>query len=201
MTSSLYCHDSLYYFSSNVYTVDPNPIRMHCHHMATPLTTNGLCLPPPPRPSKFTPTSHTRQVESEVWALCLGLPGEHQLDIPPQHVLGTPSSFEYHPYCYIDFKEHAYIWKKTANCFAKHLPTCGTEYFMDFGFTSTKDYTLPNKTRDNIVQPYNGFSAHLLIVDGASCWVRAFLIISKKPPFTSCVHSLRNLVGAMGSFA
>ncbi len=134
-------------------------------------------------------------MESEVWALRLGLPGEHQLDILPQHVLGTPSSFEYHPFCHIDFKLQAYIWKQAANRSTECLPT-SAELFMDFGFmqASTTDYKHPNKTTGHIVQSYDGFSAYLIIVDGASHRVWAFLTTSKEPP----LHILRAFMEKFG---
>jgi hypothetical protein len=55
---------------------------------------------------------------------------------------------------------------------------------MDFGFmrASTDDYRCPNKTTNQIVQSYDGYSAYLLIVDGASRRVWVFLTESKNPP-------------------
>jgi hypothetical protein len=66
--------------------------------------------------------------------LRFGSPGEHQLDVLPQHVVGTPSVFKYHPFWFIDFKEQAYIRKQAAQRKAERIPTCGAEFFMDFGF-------------------------------------------------------------------
>jgi hypothetical protein len=67
---------------------------------------------------------------------------------------------------------------------AEHILTCGAEFFMDFAFmhSSTEDYKWSNKSTDRIVTLYNGYSAHLIIVDGASCQVWAFLTKSKEPP-------------------
>ena len=58
---------------------------------------------------------------------------------------------------------------------------------MDFGFmrASTDDYRRPNKNTDRVVQSYDGFSAYLLIVDGASRQVWVFLTKSKTPPLQS----------------
>jgi hypothetical protein len=102
--------------------------------------------------------------------LRFGSPGEHQLDVLLQHVIGTPSVFEYHPFQYIDFKEQAYIRKQAAQCTAEHIPTCGAEFYMDFGFmrSSTEDYKRPNKDTNHVVMAYGEYSAHLVIVDGAS---------------------------------
>jgi hypothetical protein len=116
--------------------------------------------------------------------LRFGSPGEHQLDVLPSHVIGTPPVFEYHPFRSIDFKEQAYIRKQAARRTAERLPTCGAEFFMDFAFmrSSTDDYKRPNKATDRIVTSYDGHSSHLIVVDGASRRVWAFLTKSKEPP-------------------
>ena len=122
-----------------------------------------------------------RQVESEVWALRFGSPGEDQLDALPKHVEGIPPVFEYHPFRHINFKEQAYIRKQPARKSAECLPECGCEFFMDFGFmcASNDNYRRPNKNTDWAVQSYDGYSAFLLIVDGASRRVWVFLMASK----------------------
>jgi hypothetical protein len=58
--------------------------------------------------------------------------------------------FEYHPFRHIDFKEQAYIRKQAARQKAERIPTCGSEFYMDFGFirSSTDDYRRPNKATD-----------------------------------------------------
>ena len=55
---------------------------------------------------------------------------------------------------------------------------------MDFAFmrSSTDDDKCPNKTTDHIVTSYDDHSSHLIIVDGASRRVRAFITKSKEPP-------------------
>ncbi len=55
---------------------------------------------------------------------------------------------------------------------------------MDFAFmrSSTDDYKRPNKAKDHIVTSYDGHSSHLIVVDGASRQVWAFLTKSKEPP-------------------
>ena len=133
---------------------------------------------------KFVPTTRARQVESEVWALRFGSPGEGQLDALPHHVDGVPPVFKYHSFQHIDFKEQAYMRKQPARKSAKRLSDCGSDFFMDFGFmrASTDDYRGPNKMTDRAVQSYDGYSVYLLIVDGASCRVWVFLTESKTPP-------------------
>jgi hypothetical protein len=115
--------------------------------------------------------------------LRFGSPGKHQLDILPSNVIGTPAVFEYHQFHY-DFREQAYIHKQAAQCTAKRIPKCCAEFNMDFGFlrSLTDDYKQPNKATNRIVLSHNGYSSHLVIVDGASRRVWVFLTKSKEPP-------------------
>jgi hypothetical protein len=132
MHFNLVQQDSLYCCDTDIFTVDCNPVRVRCHR---PVTQDRE------KPPQFVPTSRARQVESEVWLLRFGSPGEHQLDVPPLNVVGMPATFEYHLFCSIDFKEQAYIRKQAAGCTAEWIPSCGAEFFMDFAFmhASTKD--------------------------------------------------------------
>jgi hypothetical protein len=127
----LQCRDGLYYCATDVYTFDRDPVRVLCNR-------NIVRHPNP----KFIPTTKARQIKSEVWALLFGSPGEHQLDILPSHVDGTPPCFEYHPFRSIDFKEQAYTCKQPAHKLVECIPGCGSEFFMDFGFlcASLEDY-------------------------------------------------------------
>ena len=108
MFFNLTCRNGLYYCTTDVYTVDHDPVHARCHR-TTVDTPTLLAIATPRPPSKFTPTSKARQVESEVWALRFGSPGEQQLDVLPRHVLVTPPVFEYHSFRSIVFKEQAYI--------------------------------------------------------------------------------------------
>ncbi len=96
MTFQLFCHGGPYYCSSNVYTVNANPVCAQCLRTAllTPPGTDRVAL----RHGKFASTTRIWQIESEVWSLWLGSPGKHQLDVLPRHVTGTPSTFQYHPF-------------------------------------------------------------------------------------------------------
>jgi len=165
----------LYYCDTNVFTVDRDLVQVRCHCAVTQDRK---------KPPQFVPTSRACQVELEVWLLRFGSPGEHQLDVLPSNVVGTPATFEYHPFCSIDFKEQAYIRKQAAGRTAERIPTCGAEFFMDFAFmcASTEDYKCPNKYTDWIVTSYDGYSSHPIIVDSASRRVWAFLTKSKEPP-------------------
>ena len=109
MHFDLHQRDGLYYCSTDVFTVDPDPVRVQCRWTLTTSAHAERRTPP-----KFVPTSPARQIESEVWMLRFGSPGEHQLNILPSHIIGTPPVFEYHPFQSIDFKEQAYIRKQAA---------------------------------------------------------------------------------------
>ncbi len=177
----LHCRDGLYYCETDVYTVDHDPVRPTCAR-----TTNNNLPPPVHCPaSKFVPTTRAQQVESEVWALRFGSPGEGQLDKLPKHVDGTPPVFKYHPFRHIDFKEQAYIRNQPSRKTAERLPGCGSGFFLDFGFmhASSDNYKHPNKATDRIVLSYDGYSAYLIIVDSASRQVWVFLTASKSPPY------------------
>jgi hypothetical protein len=165
MTFNLVFRDGLYYCMSDIYTVAHNPTdaQLQCTVASTSLDIWRT-------PSKFTPTTKARQIESEVWMLRFGSPGKHQLKFLPWHVTGTPTVFEYHLFCYVDFKEQAYICKQAAQQTAKCIPMCGVEFYMDFGFlgSSTENYKRPNKATDRIVLSYDGYSSRLVMVDDAS---------------------------------
>jgi len=77
--------DGLYYCPTDVFTVDRSPFRgPSALRVATPRVPNTTR-----RPSRFTPTSKSKQVESEVWLLRLGSPGVHQLDALPGNVTAS----------------------------------------------------------------------------------------------------------------
>ena len=96
------------------------------------------CPAPLPIPGKsrsherFIPISKAKQVESEVWLLCLGSPGVHQLNMLPGWVTGIPLNFRYHPFHYIDHKEQALIKKRPAQQSAVRTLECKRRFYMDF---------------------------------------------------------------------
>ena len=104
-------------------------------------------MPPVPtinrRPSRFAPTSKSKQVKSEVWLLQLDSPGVHQLDVLPGNVTGSPLVLEYHPFQFIDFKEQARTRKQAAQCLALGMSERKRQFYMDYGFmrSSTLDYS------------------------------------------------------------
>jgi hypothetical protein len=109
ITLDLIYREGLYYCTSDVYTLATDATGPRCSRTVAPSAPSVLHTPP-----KFSLTTKARQIKSEVWMLRFGSPGEHQLDVLPQHVIGTPSVFEYHPFWFIDFKEQAYIRKQAA---------------------------------------------------------------------------------------
>ncbi len=105
----LECRDGLYYCPTDVFMLGkcPSTSRLAAadlHHplrIPLPKVHQTITSPTPPilrRSSRFEPTSKARQLESEVWLLCLGSPGVRQLDVFPQNATGLPTVFEYHPF-------------------------------------------------------------------------------------------------------
>jgi hypothetical protein len=89
MYFDLECLEGLYNFSLDVFAANQdNPVHISC--------CRTIVLPSADinrAPSKFVPTSRAPQVESEVWLLRLGLPGEGQLNVLHSNVIGTPAVF------------------------------------------------------------------------------------------------------------
>ena len=182
--------DGLYYCPTDVFTVDRCPVRGPAAlRVATPLVPNTIR-----RPSRFNPTSKSKQVESEVWLLRLGSPGVHQLDALPGNVTGIPLVFEYHPFRFIDFKEQARIRKQAAQRSAVCTNERQKRFYMDFGFmrASAADYSSPHKGTDRVVRSYDGYSSYLLIIDKASRYVWVFLTASKNPPLDIVMEFLHH---------
>jgi hypothetical protein len=189
MAFGLECRDGLYYCPTDIFTLDkcPSSSRLFVTE-DTPCRANRTVTtqtPPVLRcSSRFEPTSKARQLESEIWLLWLGSPGVRQLDVLPQNATGLPAVFEYHPFCFIDFKEQARIRKQATQRTAVRTTERRRRFYMDFGFmrASTTDYSRRDKSKDRVVLSYDGFSAYFLIVDEASRYVWIFLTNSKSPP-------------------
>ena len=111
MTLRLQSINGLYYCLLDVLMVDDKPIHPYLSVSKVALDTP---IPHLRAPSKFTPVSKDRQLESEVWSLRLGCPGEHQLDVLPGNVSGLPSVLEYHPFHFIDFHAQARVCQQAA---------------------------------------------------------------------------------------
>ena len=172
--------DGLYYCTSDTYTIDPTVhTRPRVHRVVHPKPHSHLRLP-----SRYRPTTKSKQLESELWLLRLGLPGVYQLDHLPGNATGLPTEFDYHPFRFIDFKEQATIRKQAVQRSAHRFPTCKRRFYMDFGFlrASSTDLSHPHKAVDRVVYSYDGYTSYLLIVDEASCYVWVFLTRNKSPP-------------------
>ena len=107
-----------------------------------------------------------------------------QLDVLPQNTTGLPTTLDYHPFRFIDFKEQARIRKQAAQCSAVQAHERQRRFYMDFGFmrASALDYSRRDKAKDRVVFSYDGYSSYLLIVDEASRYIWVFLTASKSPP-------------------
>jgi hypothetical protein len=46
--------------------------------------------------------------------LRLGSLGKDQLDLLPGNVTGTPTGFQYHPFCFLNWKEEVRVQKQAA---------------------------------------------------------------------------------------
>jgi hypothetical protein len=64
LTFDLEYRSSLYYYTLDVFTLDADPICNFCNCTVTTRAPGVCCTP-----SKFSPTSKARQVESELWML------------------------------------------------------------------------------------------------------------------------------------
>jgi hypothetical protein len=189
MRMTLVLHDGLHYCPTDVYTMDSMPALRYMpavQRVACSKSLPGLAPVPGCSSSHehFIPVSKAKQVESEVWLLCLGSPGVCQLDLSPGCVTRIPSDFRYHPFHYLNHKEHASIKKQPAQQSAVCTLECKHHLYMDFGFMrlSTSDYARPNKSTDWVVSSYDGFTSYLLVIDEASRYAWVFLTKSKDPP-------------------
>jgi hypothetical protein len=138
--------DGLYYTHTDVYTVDKDPV--------CPMYPTVQCI------LNLKPPGTARSVlqyvpitESELWMVQLGCPRERQLDMLPGNITGISSYFEYHPFCYTDFKEQARIWKQAAQRSAECTTDVHKQFYVDYGFTQalTLDYQCPNKASNRVV--------------------------------------------------
>ncbi len=79
--------------------------------------------------------------------LCLGSPGDDQLDLLPGNDTGIPSRFQYHPFRFFYWKEAANIQKQAAPWSAEHTTDCKRQFYMDFGFMHalTSNFSQLNK--------------------------------------------------------
>ena len=125
MTLTLECHGGLYYCSTDAYVLNDATIQ-RANRIATTTKPSHLRLP-----SRYRPTTKSKQLESELWLLRLGSPGVYQLDHLPGNATGLPSEFDYHPFRFIDFKEQAMIRKKADQRSALRVAERKRRFYMD----------------------------------------------------------------------
>jgi hypothetical protein len=196
MSMTLVHHEGLHYCPTDVYTINHTPATRFSWAVRRVACNDGNAPVKGPACSRFVPTTKAKQVESEVLLLRLGSPGVRQLDLLPGCITGIPSTFRYHRFHYIDYKEQALIKKLPAQpslvCTSKQK----CRFYMDFGFicASTTVYARPNKSTDWVVSSYNGYTSYLLVIDEASRYAWVFLTKSEDPPLDIvwaflCLHS------------
>jgi hypothetical protein len=178
--------NDLYYIPSNKFRIREDfPAVLH-HRVNLDAEDDNIHQPSAVKVRRNTsqPVTPKQQVESELWAARLGNCSENQLDLIIDAADGVPRRFHYHPFRYIDWKEEARVRKQPTRKTAIRLDEAGRAFYMDFGFmrASSKHFTKRNLTEDRIVTSFDGFSAHLLIVDEASSRTWVFLLKSKDPP-------------------
>jgi hypothetical protein len=160
MTLSFHSINDLYYCSLDVLAVDSNPIQSQ--HASVSKVSLDHHIPHLQAPSKYKPVSKDRQLESEVWSLPLGCPGEHQLDNLPSNVSSLPSVLKYHPFRFVDFHAQARTRQQAAQRLAVRVEEHCREFHMDFGLMriSANDYTQLSKATNHVILSYDGFSSY-----------------------------------------
>ena len=127
-----------------------------------------------------------QQLEADLWQARLGHCGEWQLKVIPHAVEGTPTQFTPHPFSTYEHYNRARIRKIPATK-GKH-PSRATakqqRFYMDFGFlrASNFDYSRPDKSKDRIIESFDGYNSYLLVVDEHTKYIWIFLCKSKEPP-------------------
>ena len=126
------------------------------------------------------------QLEADLWQARLGHCGEWQLKVIPHAVHGTPKQFTPHPFSSYDHYNRARIRKIPATK-GKHpsrATTSEQRFFMDFGFlrASNFDYSRPDKSKDRVIESFDGYTSYLLIVDEHTRFIWVFLCKTKEPP-------------------
>jgi hypothetical protein len=130
------------------------------------------------------PKSKGQQLVSELWSLCMEHCGGWQLRQLPKHVSGTPLVFISHSFQFNDVKQGGRVKKQPVGIDPEKVPEPQMRFFMDFGFmgASRSNYRSPRLGTDRVIECFEGFSAYLIVVDEASCYVWVFLQKSKDPP-------------------
>ena len=156
----------------------------------------------PRRLKRYRPADKAKILESETWYMRMGGCNETQLELLPDHTLGLPSQFEWHPFRYIDFKEQARIRKQPVGRNPIRVSERGRRFYMDFGFirASNSDYTRPSPITDRVIESFDGYSSYLLIVDEVSKYTWIFLTKTKEPPIELTRQFMREFANDDGGF-
>ena len=104
-----------------------------------------------------------QHLQTELGWARLGYPSNWQMDVLPGWVKGLPKFFP-HPF--------------TRQATTSKVNGPGRRFFLEFSFprTSMEDYTRPDKTRDRVIQSYDGYNSFLVIVDKFTRYVWVFLM-------------------------
>jgi hypothetical protein len=99
----------------------------------------------------------------------------------PGNVMGIPSHFEYHGFCFTDCKEQAHVRKQAAQRLAECTRDAQKHFYVDYRFmqASMLYYQCPNKVSGRVITSFDGLTLYLLIVDEASCHMWVFLTSHK----------------------
>ena len=99
------------------------------------------------------PVTYAQQLMPELWALHMGHCGLTQLQMLPQCVDGTPTTFAVHPFQFDDMKEHVCIQKQAGGCKPQWATTTKQQFLMDFGFIQAlrSDYCSSKLGLDRVV--------------------------------------------------
>lgn len=127
-TITLQQYNGLYFISLAFYSIvdDSQMVKEDeiptCHGLTanivdTATQTNFLPRKPKrqaPRHKRYTPISKSKALESETWYLRLGGCNKEQLDQLLANAIGLPTTFEWHPFRFVDFKEQARVRRQPA---------------------------------------------------------------------------------------
>jgi hypothetical protein len=177
ITLALVKQDGLYYL----------PLAKQDHNWCTTATVLCVAAPTPPThlhcSRQYVPVTRAHVTESEILMLGLGNPCKDQFDLLPNSVHGIPPTFQYHPFCFIDWKEEARIQKQTSLKAAEQTIDARQHYYMDYGFmrASALQFGPPNKAHNRVLLSHKGFTFYFFIIDKASRYAWVFLTKLKHP--------------------
>jgi hypothetical protein len=140
MSMILENRDGLYYCPMDVFTMDRDPVQctVPTIHRAVVDMLHVKCCN-----KEYCPVSNNCLTESKLWMLCLGSPGEDQLNLMPSNVTGIPPGFHYHPFRFLDWKEEARVQKQAASKLVEWTAVIRWQFYMDFWIHASLVFGLP----------------------------------------------------------